>query len=64
MSTIEGASHANFSDIQFVEMPDDSPWRRVLGSVNPEEMRRQTSELLLEFFDKHLGATTGKERSD
>jgi dienelactone hydrolase len=54
MSTIEGASHANFSDIQFVPMPDDSPWRRVLGSVQPEEMWRQTSELLIEFFDKNL----------
>jgi hypothetical protein len=44
LSTIAGASHANFSDIQFVAMPDDSAWRRVLGSVQPEEMWRQTSE--------------------
>lgn len=52
--TIEGASHANFSDIQFVPMPEDSPMRRVLGPGQPEQMWRQANELLLEFFDKNL----------
>jgi dienelactone hydrolase len=54
LATIEGASHANFSDVQFVTMTDDSPMRRVLGSVEPEAMWRQTSELLLEFYGKNL----------
>lgn len=54
LSTIEGASHANFSDIQFMSMPDDSPWRRVLGPGQPEGMWRQTNELLIEFFDKNV----------
>lgn len=52
--TIEGARHANFSDVQFVSLPDDSPMRRVLGPIAPHEMWRRSSRLLLDFFDSHL----------
>ncbi|MCB1247698.1 MAG: hypothetical protein KDB69_10560 [Acidimicrobiia bacterium] len=54
LSTVQGASHANFADIQFVPLKDDSPMRRVLGSVDPTEMWRQTGEALLELFGKNL----------
>jgi dienelactone hydrolase len=54
LHTIEGARHANFSDVQFVELPDESPMRRVLGPIAPEEMWRRTSDLLLAFLATHL----------
>jgi len=54
MHTIEGARHANFSDVQFVPLPDDSPMKRVLGPIAPEMMWRRSSQLLLDFFGNHL----------
>ncbi len=54
MHTIEGARHANFSDVQFVPLPDDSPMKRVLGPIAPEVMWRQSGQLLLDFFGSHL----------
>jgi hypothetical protein len=54
IETIEGARHANFSDVQFVTLPDDSPMRAVLGPVAPEVMWRRTSDLLLDHFGSHL----------
>ena len=53
MHTIEGARHANFSDVQFVPLPDDSPMKLVLGPIAPEVMWRQSSQLLFDFFGKH-----------
>jgi dienelactone hydrolase len=52
--TIGGARHANFADVQFVQLPDDAPMRRVLGPIAPEQMWRSSSQLLLDFFGTHL----------
>jgi hypothetical protein len=54
MHTIEGARHANFSDVQFVQLEENSPMRMVLGPINPEAMWRRSSELLLEFLGSYL----------
>jgi hypothetical protein len=54
LHTIEDARHANFSDVQFVDLPADSPMRNVLGPGDPLEMWRQTTQSLLEFFGSHL----------
>jgi len=54
LHSIEGARHANFSDVQFVSLPDDSPMRSVLGPIAPEEMWRRSSQLLQDFFGRHL----------
>jgi hypothetical protein len=54
LHTIEGARHANFSDVQFVDLPADAPMRNVLGPGDPLEMWRQTTQRLLEFFGNHL----------
>jgi dienelactone hydrolase len=54
LHTLEGARHANFADVQFADLPPDSPMRNVLGPIDPVLMWRQTSERLLEFFASHL----------
>ncbi|HEX2403810.1 MAG TPA: hypothetical protein VHM29_03825, partial [Acidimicrobiia bacterium] len=54
LHSIEGARHANFSDVQFVSLPDDSPMRSVLGPIAPEDMWRRSSQLLQDFFGRHL----------
>jgi dienelactone hydrolase len=51
---IEGARHVNFTDVQFVPLPEDSPMRRVLGPIDPTAMWRRTCDLLLHFFGSHL----------
>jgi dienelactone hydrolase len=54
LQEIEGARHANFSDVQFVALPEDSPMRNVLGPIAPEMMWRRSTQLLQDFFGSHL----------
>jgi dienelactone hydrolase len=54
MHTIAGARHANFCDVQFADLALDSPMRHVLGPVEPEVMWRQSSDHIIDFFERHL----------
>jgi dienelactone hydrolase len=56
LHTIEGARHANFADLQFVALPEDSPLRGGIGPVEPRLMWRDTCDQLLAFFGEHLRA--------
>ena len=49
-----GAKHANFADIQFAHLPQDSPFRIVMGSARPERVWRITCDYLLAMFDTYL----------
>ena len=52
--TIIGAKHANFADIQFTDLPPDSPFRVVMGAAKPELIWRITCDYLLAMFDTYL----------
>jgi dienelactone hydrolase len=52
--TILGAKHANFADIQFAELPTDSPFQVVVGAAKPELIWRITCDYLLAMFDAYL----------
>jgi Platelet-activating factor acetylhydrolase, isoform II len=52
--TILGAKHLNFADIQFTDLPPDSPFQIVMGSANPELIWRITCDYLLAMFDTYL----------
>jgi hypothetical protein len=52
--TILGAKHANFADIQFADLPPDSPLQVVMGAAKPELIWRITCDYLLAMFDTYL----------
>jgi hypothetical protein len=52
--SIKGSKHVNFADVQFVPLPSNSPFRAVIGSVDPNLMCNIVRHYLLAFFDKHL----------
>jgi dienelactone hydrolase len=52
--TILGAKHTNFADIQFADLPPDSPFQVVMGAAKPELIWRITSDYLLAMFDTYL----------
>jgi hypothetical protein len=54
MHTIEGARHANFADVQFASLPEDSSIRGVLGPGEPRLIWSETCRRLLEFFGAYL----------
>jgi dienelactone hydrolase len=56
--TILGAKHANFADIQFTDLPPDSPFRVVTGAAKPELIWRITCDYLLAMFDTYLKSKT------
>ena len=56
--TILGAKHINFSDIQFADLPLDSPFRVVMGAAKPELIWRITCDYLLAMFDTYLKSKT------
>jgi Platelet-activating factor acetylhydrolase, isoform II len=56
--TILGAKHLNFADIQFTDLPPDSPFQIVMGSANPELIWRITCDYLLAMFDTYLKRKT------
>ena len=56
--TIIGAKHANFADIQFADLPPDSPFQVVMGSAKPELIWRITCDYLLAMFDTYLKSKT------
>jgi Platelet-activating factor acetylhydrolase, isoform II len=56
--TILGAKHLNFADIQFTDLPPDSPFQIVMGSANPELIWRITCDYLLAMFDTYLKCKT------
>jgi hypothetical protein len=56
--TILGAKHINFADIQFTDLPSDSPFQVVMGSANPELIWRITCDYLLAMFDTYLKRKT------
>jgi dienelactone hydrolase len=51
--TILGAKHINFSDIQFADLPLDSPFQVVMGAAKPELIWRITCDYLLAMFDTY-----------
>ena len=52
--TILGAKHLNFADIQFVDLPPDSPFQIVMGAAKPELIWHITCNYLLAMFDTYL----------
>jgi hypothetical protein len=52
--TILGAKHTNFADIQFADIPPDSPFRVVMGAAKPELIWHITCDYLLAMFDTYL----------
>jgi hypothetical protein len=52
--TILGAKHINFADIQFADLPLDSPFQVVIGAAKPELIWRITCDYLLAMFDTYL----------
>jgi hypothetical protein len=52
--TILGAKHLNFADIQFTDLPSDSPFQVVMGAAKPELIWRITCDYLLAMFDTYL----------
>jgi hypothetical protein len=52
--TILGAKHINFTDIQFADLPLDSPFHVVIGAAKPELIWRITCDYLLAMFDTYL----------
>jgi dienelactone hydrolase len=52
--TILGAKHINFTDIQFADLPPDSPFHVVIGAAKPELIWRITCDYLLAMFDTYL----------
>ena len=56
--TILGAKHVNFADIQFTDLPSDSPFRVVMGSAKPELIWRITCDYLIAMFDTYLKCKT------
>jgi dienelactone hydrolase len=56
--TILGAKHINFSDIQFADLPLDSPFQVVMGAARPELIWRITCDYLLAMFDTYLKSKT------
>jgi hypothetical protein len=56
--TILGAKHINFADIQFTDLPSDSPFRVVMGSAKPELIWRITCDYLIAMFDTYLKCKT------
>jgi hypothetical protein len=52
--TILGAKHTNFADIQFADVPPDSPFRVVMGAAKPELIWHITCDYLLAMFDTYL----------
>jgi dienelactone hydrolase len=56
--TILGAKHTNFADIQFTDLPLDSPFRVVMGAAKPELIWRITCDYLLAMFDTYLKSKT------
>jgi hypothetical protein len=56
--TILGAKHINFADIQFANLPPDSPFQVVMGAAKPELIWRITCDYLLAMFDTYLKSET------
>jgi hypothetical protein len=56
--TILGAKHLNFADIQFTDLPPDSPFQVVMSAAKPELIWRITCDYLLAMFDTYLRAKT------
>ena len=56
--TILEAKHTNFADIQFADLPPDSPFRVVIGAAKPELIWRITCDYLLAMFDTYLKSKT------
>jgi Platelet-activating factor acetylhydrolase, isoform II len=56
--TILGAKHLNFADIQFTDLPPDSPFQVVMGSASPELIWSVTCDYLLAMFDTYLKCKT------
>jgi Platelet-activating factor acetylhydrolase, isoform II len=56
--TIPGAKHLNFADIQFTDLPSDSPFQVVMGSAKPELIWRIACDYLLAMFDTYLKSET------
>jgi hypothetical protein len=52
--TIPNSKHVNFVDVQFVSLSPDSPFKAVMGSIDPFTMSRITRKYLLAFFNKHV----------
>ena len=62
--TILGAKHLNFADIQFTDLPPDSPFQVVMNAAKPELIRRITCDYLLAMFDTYLRAKTASPLLD
>ena len=57
--SIKGSKHVNFADVQLVPLPNNSPFRAVIGSIDPALMVEIVQDYLLAFFDKHLKGLSG-----
>jgi dienelactone hydrolase len=56
--TILGAKHLNFADIQFTDLPSDSPFQVVIGTAKPDLIWRIACDYLLAMFDTYLKSKT------
>lgn len=56
---IRGSKHVNFADVQFVSLDDDSPFRAVVGSIDPALMSKIVRDYLLAFYDSNLEGASG-----
>jgi platelet-activating factor acetylhydrolase isoform II len=56
--TILGAKHANFADIQFIDIPQNSPFQVVTGAAKPVLIWRITCDYLLAMFGTYLKSET------
>jgi dienelactone hydrolase len=58
--TIENSKHVNFVDVQFVPLSADSPFKAVMGSIDPYTMSQTVREYLLAFFNKYVKGMTNR----